>query len=86
MTREEARALVKKRILEQVKLPPEEFRFDMSLKDELALESFLLADLLWRLEDDFGTEISPEVFPYLFTPEDLAELAEIGTEAAEAGH
>ncbi len=75
MTGYEARELVKKRILERVKIAPETFRFDMSLQNDLALESFLLVDLVCRLEEDFGTDISPEVIPYLFTPEDLADLA-----------
>ena len=74
MTESETRERVKKLILERTAVPEEDFRFDMLLREELLLESFLLVNLLCELEDMFRTEIPDDAFPYIFTPEDLVDL------------
>ena len=68
-------------MMDQLSLQPQDITVDTAFKDDLALDSLDLYDLIMALEDEFNIELPAERQEEIVTVDDLIRvLKELGVE------
>ena len=67
---------IKKMLAEEFNIDEDSIQADSKLEADLGINSLELAELAFRLEDEFGIEIKDEDIPTLITVGDVANYIE----------
>ena len=67
---------IKKMLAEEFNIDEDSISADSKLEADLGINSLELAELAFRLEDEFGIEIKDEDIPTLITVGDVADYIE----------